>query len=178
MSVSIQIKLSPASQRWLADLPQFAPRALAAAATAMDAQNQLSIGAITTERLSFPKEGPTVAIGLRVITNTLRKSIRATPAVVAGNAIVSAIGSNVRYAAIHEFGGRTRPHVIKAKPGKTLAFSMGGKLVFAKSVNHPGSNMPARSYVSGVLEERADRYVSALGDAIERAFLSLGGAAV
>lgn len=50
------------------------------------------------------------------------------------------IGSNMVYAAIHHFGGKTKPHVIKARKAKALAF--GGR--FAKKVNHPGSEMPAR----------------------------------
>jgi phage gpG-like protein len=178
VSVSIKIELDANSRRWLRDLREFAPKVMGAVAQAMERENALSVGAITTERLSFPKEGPTVAIGLRVITNRLRGSIRATVPEISGTDVTSTIGSNVKYAAIHEFGGRTAPHVIKAKPGKTLAFSIGGKQVFAKSVNHPGSKMPARRYVSGVVEERAPRYTEAIGAAIEKAFLSLGGAPV
>ncbi len=53
------------------------------------------------------------------------------------------IGSNKVYAAIHQLGGKTKPHVIEAKPGKMLHF--GG--VFRKRVNHPGSNIPARPYL-------------------------------
>ena len=53
------------------------------------------------------------------------------------------IGSNEPYAAIHQFGGKTRPHTIKASKGKALAF--GGK--FARSVNHPGSDIPARPFL-------------------------------
>ncbi len=33
----------------------------------------------------------------------------------------------------------TRPHVIKAKSGKSLRFEMGGKIRFFKKVNHPGT---------------------------------------
>lgn len=39
-------------------------------------------------------------------------------------------------AAVHE---GTRPHVIRARPGGTLAFKVGGNTVFAQSVNHPGT---------------------------------------
>ena len=49
-----------------------------------------------------------------------------------------------KYAAIHQFGGKTKPHVIQAKNKKALAF--GG--IFRKSVNHPGSNIPARPFLS------------------------------
>ncbi len=42
------------------------------------------------------------------------------------------IGSDRKYAAIHQFGG-----IIKAKPGSRLAFSIGGKKVFAQQVKIP-----------------------------------------
>lgn len=48
------------------------------------------------------------------------------------------IGPNVEYAGYVEFG--TEPHVIKPKTaGGVLAFRVGGKLVFARKVNHPGT---------------------------------------
>lgn len=53
------------------------------------------------------------------------------------------IGSNKPYAAIHQFGGKTRPHTIRPTKGKALAF--GGK--FARQVNHPGSDIPARPFL-------------------------------
>ncbi len=57
------------------------------------------------------------------------------------------VGSNVVYAAIHQFGGQTQPHTILARYAKSLAF--GGK--FAKSVKHPGSKMPARPFLPFVV---------------------------
>jgi len=35
--------------------------------------------------------------------------------------------------------GGTKPHTISAPPGGVLAFKVGGKQVFAKSVRHPGT---------------------------------------
>lgn len=66
-------------------------------------------------------------------------------------------GKTVPYAAIQEYGGKTPPHVIEPVNATVLAFmspgslglsSGGGEngLVFAKRVNHPGSNIPERSY--------------------------------
>lgn len=62
------------------------------------------------------------------------------------------IGTTVAYAPIHQFGGKTGPRVIRAKNGKALAFTIGGKLIFRKSVNHPGSTIPARPFL-GVRDE-------------------------
>lgn len=69
----------------------------------------------------------------------LRDSIHT---VVAGDSVE--VGTNLVYAAIHQFGGTTRPHKITAKNGGVLAWG-GNK--FAKSVNHPGSVIPPRPYL-------------------------------
>jgi phage virion morphogenesis protein len=53
------------------------------------------------------------------------------------------VGSNKVYAAIHQFGGRTKPHVIRARNKRALSF--GGIVV--RQVNHPGSNIPARPFL-------------------------------
>lgn len=55
----------------------------------------------------------------------------------------SRVGTNEPYARIHQLGGKTRPHVIKPRNKKALAF--GGRVV--KSVNHPGSDIPARPFL-------------------------------
>ncbi|WP_037586158.1 phage virion morphogenesis protein [Stenoxybacter acetivorans] len=53
------------------------------------------------------------------------------------------IGSNLAYAAIHHLGGKTAAHTIRAKNKKALSFNG----IFRKSVNHPGSQIPARPYL-------------------------------
>lgn len=53
------------------------------------------------------------------------------------------MGSDRPYAAIHQFGGQTRPHLIHPSRKKALAF--GGVVV--KSVKHPGSKIPARPFL-------------------------------
>lgn len=50
---------------------------------------------------------------------------------------------NVPYARPQEYGAK--PHTITAGPGKTLAFMMNGKMVFVKSVKHPGNK--AQPYI-------------------------------
>ena len=65
------------------------------------------------------------------------------------------IGSNKEYAAIHQFGGKTKPHTIKPVKKKALAF--GGTV--RRIVNHPGSDIPARPFLpvtaSGELQPEA-----------------------
>lgn len=61
---------------------------------------------------------------------------------------------DVKYAAIHEFGGQTAPHLILPKKAQALAFtSKGGEQVFARKVNHPGSKMPERSFLRSSLRD-------------------------
>jgi phage gpG-like protein len=52
-----------------------------------------------------------------------------------------------KYAAIHQFGGTTAPHEIKAKNRRALQFTVGGVTLYRKKVHHPGSNIPARPYM-------------------------------
>lgn len=74
------------------------------------------------------------------------------------------IGTNIKYAAIHHFGGQTRPHLIRPKNGKALKF--GGR--FAKKVNHPGSKMPARPFMVLQPEDEQD-LADAVRDYLARA---------
>lgn len=62
------------------------------------------------------------------------------------------VGTNVKYAAIHQFGGKTKPHKIKPVMKKALAF--GG--VVRKSVNHPGSEIPARPFLQLTPQDEGD----------------------
>jgi phage virion morphogenesis protein len=65
------------------------------------------------------------------------------------------VGSNKVYAAIHQLGGETRPHEIRPKNKRALAFN--GRVV--KKVKHPGSKIPARPFLpidkSGNLQPQA-----------------------
>lgn len=60
------------------------------------------------------------------------------------DAMSATVGTNVVYAKIHQFGGKTKPHTIRAKNGKALALPGG---VFRRSVQHPGSVIPARPFL-------------------------------
>ncbi len=68
------------------------------------------------------------------------------------------IGSNKEYAAIQHHGGTTRPHTIKPRNKKALAFGGG---VF-RSVRHPGSTLPPRPAMG--ISERGREEIGALLD--------------
>jgi phage virion morphogenesis protein len=88
----------------------------------------------------FTAAGRKALTGRKVLTDTarLRNSIHST-----ATSQNLRIYTNVEYAAIHQFGGKTRPHKITAKNAKALLVYP----FFFKSVNHPGSNIPARPFL-------------------------------
>lgn len=74
----------------------------------------------------------------------LQKSGQLAASVVSDSDNDSAVvGSNKKYAAIHQFGGKTRAHEIRPRNKKALAF--GGRVL--SKVNHPGSDIPARPFL-------------------------------
>lgn len=76
----------------------------------------------------------------KVLTDTgrLRRSIHKQ---ISGSTL--RIYTNVKYAAIHQFGGKTKPHKITAKKARALWIYP----LFFKSVQHPGSKIPARPFL-------------------------------
>lgn len=57
------------------------------------------------------------------------------------------VSSGLIYARFQNDGGKTKPHVIKAKLKQALAFLKGGTNLIRTQVNHPGSNIPARPFM-------------------------------
>lgn len=88
---------------------------------------------------------------LRSRSGALRASIRSE---VAGDDTILSItleSTGVAYAAIQEYGGRTGAHDILALKAQALRFAGGGGL--ARSAHHPGSAIPARSYLRSALAD-------------------------
>jgi phage gpG-like protein len=77
--------------------------------------------------------------------------------------------ANVEYAAIHEFGGRTGPHVINPLRGSVLSWRGPNGPVFARQVNHPGSKFPPRPYIRPSITDVAN----GLAETVERGIASL-----
>jgi hypothetical protein len=71
-----------------------------------------------------------------VETGRLRASIRKTPAFSSRGPLFR-VEATVDYAQYVE--NDTRPHVIKARNAKVLRFKVGGRVVYAKLVHHPGT---------------------------------------
>lgn len=124
--------------------------------------NTLSATLLSTTQLNFMDQGnpswvPSVA-SRRRSGQTLSRSGRLRDSVTADSDSQRAmVGTNVVYAAIHQLGGKTRAHIIRPRHKKALAF---GGLV-RKSVNHPGSDIPARPFLpvdaSGSLQQGVEQ---------------------
>lgn len=102
MPDGITIQFSPA----IAAMIRSGPREIVdrAIAKALDRENEYTVGQTVRERMNFPRSMPPTEEGLRVQTGRLRRSLTRSRAVVTSEGVVSAIGSNVRYFGIHEFG--------------------------------------------------------------------------
>lgn len=104
MSTTIQIILSPRANALLAAAPAWPVTLPRAIADALDKTNEDTTGYIIAKKLSrrAPAIGPKTTLGR--ITSLLANSAHPTKAFVTGDRILSSIGSNVRYAGVHEFG--------------------------------------------------------------------------
>ena len=85
----------------------------------------------------------------------------------ANGALTAIVGSfgDVKYAAIQEHGGHTAAHQILPDKTAALIFVVGGAAHFSRSVQHPGSSLPGRSYLSSSLNEMRDEITADLASA-------------
>lgn len=187
----IEISISSNAEKILRQMQGLTPRMAAGIAKAMDRQNQLTIGHSQRSYLSGPRPQ---RLGVR--TNRLRGSLVAAPARVSGNAIISAIGTNVAYAGIHERGFNGRVTVRAHSRNLFRTFRTGGGAVFDPKTGRISRTkprdvalltgattvrahartmrMPARPYLAPAIADSQVAYSQAISAAIERAW---GGAA-
>lgn len=107
---------------------------------------------------------------LKVRTGRLRSSIRFLVQE-NDNEIDITFGTDVPYAAIHEFGGTTAPHRIEPRRKSFLRFMLGGKEVFSRGVDHPGSRIEARPFLAPGVADEAPRFRQEIDELLERAAL-------
>ncbi len=84
----------------------------------------------------------------------------------AGTSVVIGASGDIKYAAIHEFGGTIPPHQIVPDKARALAFLIGGKQAFAMRVNLPAIEMPARSYLRSSLADMTDEIRAGMNEAV------------
>jgi Bacteriophage HK97-gp10, putative tail-component len=84
-----------------------------------------------------------------VDTGRLRSSLRIESRSFLGLRTRYTIGSDLNYASMVHDG--TRPHIIRPKRAKALRFRVGGRIVYARMVRHPGTR--ARPFLDRALRE-------------------------
>jgi phage gpG-like protein len=96
----------------------------------------------------------------------LRDSIRVAGPKSDGASFIGSVGTNMVYAGIHEYGGRTPAHIIAPKNKKALAFEIGGETIIRRLVHHPGSQMPERSFLRSALRDMQGQIQDGIGAAV------------
>jgi hypothetical protein len=128
MSESVQI--SPEGYEIIRRLKD-EPAIKTTVAATMDTQNEMTAGYIRQYYMSGPgKSDPGT---LAVVTGRLRRSVDRIKARIAGGLVVSGVGSNVIYAAAHEFGVdkevSVREHSMRNSIADRFEFKGGGGLL-------------------------------------------------
>jgi hypothetical protein len=86
------------------------------------------------------------------------------------------------WAAIQEYGGTTPPHTILPVNANVLAFMMPGRLgfsggpksnalAFAKQVNHPGADIPERTYMRLALVQTRAPFENGIREVVSGGFI-------
>jgi len=91
----------------------------------------------------------------------LHRSIRAT-VFRQGSVLVGRLGSDVIYAAIHEFGGTIPAHIVRPRRARVLRFVVNGKVVYAAFARIPTIRMPERPYLRRALREELPAFLADL----------------
>lgn len=179
----IEIQLSERSREAIERLAEYPQRLTAAIRSALDKENQLTVGHIVSAKLS--RRGPKT-LGVR--SNRLRGSVRATRARANGaGQVVASIGTNVVYAGVHEFGFRGRVGVRAHTKNMTFKRSalassyyhmVGGTKIKKSSkqtvqvavrAHSRQVNFPKRAPIATGILERQERYRNAIEKAIVEA---------
>lgn len=81
------------------------------------------------------------------------------------------VGTNVEYAAIHEFGGTIPAHIVEARNASVLAFTPdAGQTIFRPRANIPDVHMPERSFLRSALADMHEEIVREVKAAVRRSY--------
>lgn len=187
---TVTIQLTPEAQAILARFKNLPATMLEKMRAAMDQANELAIGRMTASRFTGRGPFPVSERRLGVRTGRLRASIRRNAATISGNTIQSAIGSNVVYAGVHEFGStasgtttvrtftrRQRSRDQYASPARTGArgvrqpgtgarLSASGVATVRSHVRRWKQNIPARAPFRTGIEDNLPIYQQLLSQAV------------
>ena len=153
----LQVGLRDGASAALAAMPERLRNALSRKANALAASLQAKIQQKLSGTVLNQKSG------------ALARSIVARIDDSSPNVSVTIATSDIKYAAIHEFGAIIPPHEIVPDKAKALAFVLGGKKIFVARVNLPAIAMPERSYMRSSLVEMADEIRDGMSEAVVEA---------
>lgn len=159
MPESVQITFSPGTRELMQrGGHEFVQNAVM---RAFDRQNELTIGAAVRERMSFPRGMESTPEGLRVQTSRLRRSLNRAKAIATADGVLSAIGSNVRYFGVHEYGDH-EIHQVKAHNRKLPEkyFLSGGQTISVADAGRYGLLNKKGQLRKGLGEKAPTRYVA------------------
>lgn len=134
MSDPIKIELTQQAQKVIDSFKEFPSWGMNAVCVGMDRANQLALTNIQKAHLTGRGPFPPEEHRLGVVTNRLRGAAWASPAVATGTMVTSAIDDNVKYAAIHEFGG-TVHHPARTGTARLRTDKLGNLLKQAINAN-------------------------------------------
>lgn len=188
MSATVEFKISGDAQAVLNRLT--GKSVLTAIARELDAQVQLTVAHIVEKRLTGKGPFPVSENRLGERTHLLRNSLRGIKVTVDGDTITASIGSNVKYAGVHEFGGTIKRVLLAGsvrlatdRKGNLLRQGKNGKLVvFARksrksvqTVSFLGGKrfeitIPERAPIrTGIADRQAE-----IGVAVSKAIITFG----
>jgi phage gpG-like protein len=152
------LSLRDAASAAFANLPERLREALAAKATLLAAELEAKVQQKLSGEVLQARSG---ALARSIVTSIEQEDAEVSVSI--------ASNGDVKYAAIHEFGGTIPAHEILPDKARALAFVLGGKNVFAARVNLPAVTMPERSYLRASLGEMTDQIREELGAAVGQA---------
>jgi phage gpG-like protein len=96
----------------------------------------------------------------------LAGNINISPIQTSEMSIKGSVGTNVVYAAIHEYGGTIPAHDVFPKNKQALAFNWKGKDVIFKSVHIPTIQMPQRSFLRSALADYREIIINRIRNSV------------
>lgn len=172
---SVTIQLTKQAQETLRRFERFPTELGNVIAYTMDEENQFTIAHISEKRLTGQGPFPPSQGRLGVRTGQLRRSLRANKAEVIRNVVSSSIGTNVRYAGMHEFGftgsvvvpahrRRVKSRDVIERVGKRRVKTASGVAIVREHTRNV--RFPERAPIRRGIEDRAPEYGTAVSNAI------------
>ena len=168
----MRLELSPGSLNLLDLNPLIQKNILSAA----EAGGELIVGKAQRSYLSGPRP-ERLGVGTGKLRSHVTSKVEPGGPGVFATIVVGVPLQNVPYAAIHEYGGQTSPHRIEARRVPFLVFFWEKKGIWMKirGVNHPGSKIPPRPYLSYAAIMSQGKVKDLLQSAVDRAYIQHKG---